>query len=109
MKMLAFVIVAVVGYMAYQFFVQVHITNYTDCLAKATQQQTTTGQPTCAEDNQILEELRACVATVQKDTNLAALLFEPTGTKQKTESLIETHNERCPDWRVDTVDAALYL
>lgn len=109
MKMLAFVIVAVVGYMAYQFFVQVHITNYKDCLAKATQQQTITGQPTCAEDNQILEELRACVITVQKDTALSAMLFEPTGTKQETEHLIKTHNERCPDWRVDEIGEGLYL
>ena len=109
MKMLVFIIVAVAGYMAYQFFVQVHISNYKDCLARTTEQQTATGQATCVEDTQILEELRACVVTVQKETALAGFLYAPTGTEQKTELLIETHNERCPEWEVDTVEEGLYL
>lgn len=109
MKLLIMFVVLLGLYTVYIIQVQVHIDNYSSCISTAEQQRTSLGQPTCADDSSILDELRACVITVQKESAISAFLYGPTGTENKATLLIGAHNERCPEWPVPLIEEGLYL
>lgn len=107
--MLVFALILVCGYMGYSMLVGGVRASYDLCLEMAQEELVAASGESCGSKREIAEELVSCIEVVKKETNLKAYLYSPMGYKSKVTTLVETHNEQCPNSLVKPPGEGIYL
>lgn len=109
MKMLVLAILVIGGYFIYQTTIGSAERAYSFCLELTKEQLVLAEQLSCGAQREVLEELSSCIVTVQRQSNIKSFLYNPLGFKIKIDTLIETHNEECPNSEVKIPEEGLYF
>ena len=109
MKMLLLLVIAGVLYFVYTATIGASLKTYQSCMETAKALKETDIEVGCVDSQSIYQELQACLAAAQESDLLSGQLYAPSGVKAESEQHLEIHNLQCPAWKVEALDAALYL
>ena len=114
MKVVIWCLVIVGVYFAYQYTIGDVFKKYEECYTTAEQkvlevQETASVSKLCVTRKLAYDEMLQCFTTLQRDNNLAGMLYDAAPVNKVVTKELEVHNEACPTNLVTPPKMSIYL
>lgn len=114
MKVVIWCLVIVGVYFAYQYTIGNVFKQYEACYTTAEAkvlevQDTTPGSKICVTRKLAYDEMIQCFTTLQRDNNLAGMLYDAAPVSKVVTKEFELHNEECPVNQIVAPKMSIYL
>lgn len=114
MKVVIWCLVIVGVYFLYQFTIGEVFKQYDECYTVAEAkilevEQSTSESKLCVTRKLAYDEMVQCFTTLQRNNNLAGVLYDAAPVSRVVTNEFEAHNEQCPSNMIETPKMSIYL